>query len=147
MTTDVSNPPIDLAATEHVAVPDRCGTATLDIVVPVHNEAVDLEPCVRRLHGYLRDELPVERRITIVDNASTDGTWQIAERLASELLGARDPARREGPRSGAARGVGRTATRPCSPTWTSTSRPTSPRFTRSSHRCCRATATWRSGPG
>ena len=34
----------------------------VDIVVPVHNEQTDLEPSVRRLHAYLRDEFPFSAR-------------------------------------------------------------------------------------
>ena len=59
----------------------------LEIVVPVFNEEADLEPSVRRLHAYLRDELPLHAVITIADNASTDGTWARARSLAAELDG------------------------------------------------------------
>jgi glycosyltransferase involved in cell wall biosynthesis len=58
---------------------------TVDIVIPVYNEADDLERCVRRLHRYLTSEFPVAARITIADNASTDATWSIASGLAAEL--------------------------------------------------------------
>ncbi|MBV9485744.1 MAG: glycosyltransferase [Frankiaceae bacterium] len=58
---------------------------TLDIVVPVYNEACDLEPCIRRLHRFISHDLPLTARITIADNASTDDTWQIASALAAEL--------------------------------------------------------------
>jgi putative flippase GtrA len=61
----------------------------VDIVVPVHNEEADLEPSVRRLHTYLTQEFPFSARITIADNASTDGTWPLATRLAEELPGVR----------------------------------------------------------
>ncbi|GAA0900152.1 bifunctional glycosyltransferase family 2/GtrA family protein [Pseudonocardia zijingensis] len=57
----------------------------LDIVVPVHDEEVDLEPSVRRLHAHLRREFPYPFRITIADNASVDRTPHIAMRLAAEL--------------------------------------------------------------
>ena len=46
-----------------------------EIVIPVRNEERDLAPSVRRLHAYLRDQLPCTTRITIADNGSTDGTW------------------------------------------------------------------------
>ena len=46
----------------------------LDVVVPVHNEEIDLEPGVRRLHAYLAANFPYPFRITIADNASTDST-------------------------------------------------------------------------
>jgi putative flippase GtrA len=56
----------------------------LDVVVPVHNEETDLEPCLRRLHAHL-SALPYPFRITVAENASTDGTVEVATRLAAEL--------------------------------------------------------------
>ena len=61
----------------------------VDITVPVYNEERDLEPNVRRLHAFLRSGFPFRARITIADNASTDGTWAIAQRLAHQLAGVR----------------------------------------------------------
>ena len=61
----------------------------VDIVVPVYNEERDLEPSIRRLHSFLRDSFPLPARITIADNASTDGTHQQALDLADELAGVR----------------------------------------------------------
>ncbi|MET0493669.1 MAG: bifunctional glycosyltransferase family 2/GtrA family protein [Actinoplanes sp.] len=57
----------------------------LDVVVPVYNEEIDLEPCVRRLHAYLAAEFPYRFRITIADNASTDSTADVARMLAEVL--------------------------------------------------------------
>ncbi|HEX2783676.1 MAG TPA: glycosyltransferase [Ilumatobacteraceae bacterium] len=57
----------------------------LDVVVPVFNEEADLGPSVRRLHRYLSESLPFTFRITIADNASTDGTGEVAARLVDEL--------------------------------------------------------------
>jgi putative flippase GtrA len=57
----------------------------LDIVVPVYNEEIDLEPCVRKLHAYLSDTFPYPFRITIADNGSTDATAVIAAELAARL--------------------------------------------------------------
>jgi putative flippase GtrA len=57
----------------------------IEIVIPVHNEEHDLEPSVRRLHDYLTSTFPLSFRITIADNASTDGTWPIACALEAEL--------------------------------------------------------------
>jgi putative flippase GtrA len=59
----------------------------VDIVIPVYNEETDLEPSVRRLRAYLDRSFPFPARITIADNASTDGTWAIARRLGRELDG------------------------------------------------------------
>jgi glycosyltransferase involved in cell wall biosynthesis len=60
-------------------------TTVLDVVVPVHNEETDLEPSLRRLHRHLTEQFPFPFRITIADNASTDATPVIADRLAAEL--------------------------------------------------------------
>ena len=57
----------------------------VDLVVPVHNEAHVLQESIWRLHAYLSGHLPVSWRITIVDNASTDGTFDVAEQLARSL--------------------------------------------------------------
>ena len=57
----------------------------LDVAVPVFNEEATLEHSVRALHSYLTAEFSVPWRITIADNASTDDTAVIAERLAAEF--------------------------------------------------------------
>ena len=57
----------------------------VDIVVPVRNEERDLAPSVRRLVSYLREDFPFTARVTVADNGSTDGTWAIADRLASDF--------------------------------------------------------------
>ena len=57
----------------------------LDVVIPVYNEETDLEPCIRRLHGHLDAHFPYPFRITVADNASTDSTLRVAERLAREF--------------------------------------------------------------
>ena len=59
----------------------------VDIVLPVYNEAAELESSVRRLHAYLSTAFPLTWQITIVDNASTDRTAVIAQRLSNELAG------------------------------------------------------------
>jgi Glycosyl transferase family 2 len=58
---------------------------TVEVVVPVYNEERDLERCVRQLHAYLCSSFPFDYQVTIADNASTDGTWPLAQRLAGEL--------------------------------------------------------------
>ena len=57
----------------------------VEIVVPVYNEAHDLEDSVRRLRDYLDRFFPFRSLVTIVDNASSDATPAIARRLAAEL--------------------------------------------------------------
>jgi putative flippase GtrA len=65
----------------------RAGVLDVEIVVPVHNEHAILEQTVRRLHRFLRDGFPFSWRIVIADNASTDGTSDLARLLAAELPG------------------------------------------------------------
>ncbi len=71
---------------------DLRGTATapvLDIAIPVYNEERVLERSVLQLHNHLRAEIPFATRITIIDNASEDGTRLIGMRLANALDGVR----------------------------------------------------------
>ncbi|MFG1607518.1 glycosyltransferase [Actinoplanes sp. NPDC049265] len=70
---------------EHATGSLRLDAPVLDVVVPVYNEEIDLEPCVRRLHGYLSAQFPYRFRITIADNASTDATAAVAGRLVEAL--------------------------------------------------------------
>jgi putative flippase GtrA len=60
-------------------------TTAVEIVVPVHNEEADLDASIRTLHRYLSEHFAHTWAITIADNASADGTWAIAARLADEL--------------------------------------------------------------
>jgi glycosyltransferase involved in cell wall biosynthesis len=57
----------------------------VEIVVPVYNEAGVLEASVRKLHAYVSRECDFSFRITIADNASTDGTLELARSLGREL--------------------------------------------------------------
>jgi putative flippase GtrA len=61
--------------------------ATVEIVVPVFNEAAGLEASIRRLHDYLSTRFPIPWLVTVADNASTDQTWPIACSMAAELDG------------------------------------------------------------
>ncbi|HEY5317246.1 MAG TPA: glycosyltransferase [Solirubrobacteraceae bacterium] len=54
-------------------------------MVPVYNEQAVVDVSLRRLHGFLADNLPFSWQMVIADNASTDRTLEIARRLASEL--------------------------------------------------------------
>jgi len=75
--------------TTRAAAPATAGPRALavEIVVPVHNEVSTLDSSIRRLHAHLATELPFPVRITIADNASTDGTWTLATALAHTLPG------------------------------------------------------------
>jgi len=56
-------------------------------VVPVYNEAEDLEASITTLRRYLDESFPFRTLVTIADNGSTDGTALIARRLAAVLDG------------------------------------------------------------
>jgi putative flippase GtrA len=79
-------PTRDPSTAEPTGGADLC-LPVVDVVVPVHDEEADLEPCLRRLHRYLSTELPYRFRITVAENASTDGTVAVARRVAAELPG------------------------------------------------------------
>lgn len=59
----------------------------VDIVIPVYNEQAVLARSVQFLRNYLLANFPYSWRITIADNASTDGTWQIARELEEVFPG------------------------------------------------------------
>ncbi len=77
MTTTLQPDAASLRRDQPLAAP------ALDVVVPVFNEQAGLESCIQRLHNYLTASFPYGFRITIANNASTDGTYAIAQRLAS----------------------------------------------------------------
>jgi len=54
----------------------------VDFVIPVLNEENSLERCVTTLSAFLSASFPYPWRITVVDNGSTDRTWEIAQKLA-----------------------------------------------------------------
>ncbi len=49
------------------------------LVLPTYNEAANLEPIV----AAIRERLPANRRVLVVDDASPDGTGELADRLAA----------------------------------------------------------------
>ena len=61
----------------------------LDNANPVYNEEAELETSILKLRRFLDQRFPFPARITIVDNASTDATWRIAQRLALNITGVR----------------------------------------------------------
>ena len=56
----------------------------VEIVIPVYNEEHVLRQSVETLRSYLVRYFPYQWQITVADNASTDGTWGLAEELAAE---------------------------------------------------------------
>jgi glycosyltransferase involved in cell wall biosynthesis len=69
------------------ALPGTAPAPQIDVVVPVYDEELVLERSIRRLHRFLSAEFPFSWRIVVADNASTDTTPIIAERLSRELPG------------------------------------------------------------
>lgn len=56
---------------------------SVDLVVPVLNEAHVLEASIARLHRFLSDCVPYRWRIVTAENGSTDGTGDVARRLCA----------------------------------------------------------------
>lgn len=59
----------------------------VEIVIPVYNEERILRQSVETLRSYLLRYFPYQWRITVADNASTDGTWKLARHLSAEYEG------------------------------------------------------------
>jgi glycosyltransferase involved in cell wall biosynthesis len=73
-----------------VTIPTTTATRpTVDMAVPVHNEEGELSDHVGWLRYFLDRCFPFQTVVTVVDNASTDGTWDIARGLADHLPGVR----------------------------------------------------------
>ena len=58
---------------------------SVDVVVPVLNEAHVLDKSVRTLVRYFERQIALKWRIVIAENGSTDGTAAVARRLAEEV--------------------------------------------------------------
>jgi glycosyltransferase involved in cell wall biosynthesis len=59
----------------------------VEIVVPVYNEAAQLEERITALRTFLDTSFPFRALVTVVDNASTDGTAKVAAELAARMRG------------------------------------------------------------
>ena len=58
----------------------------VDVVLPVYNEEADLPRNVPIIHHFLSsDAFPYSWRILVVDNASTDATAEVSQKLCAEL--------------------------------------------------------------
>jgi glycosyltransferase involved in cell wall biosynthesis len=60
-------------------------TPAVEIVIPVHNEQQILASSIRTLHAHLTRNFDLPFKITIADNASTDGTLGVARLLSMEF--------------------------------------------------------------
>ncbi|MCB2176535.1 MAG: bifunctional glycosyltransferase family 2/GtrA family protein [Actinomycetales bacterium] len=70
-----------------VPVPEPSRPPILDVVIPVYNEVAALETSVGRVREFLDEHVPYPARVTIADNASTDGTAELGADLAADLPG------------------------------------------------------------
>jgi putative flippase GtrA len=71
------------------AVAVAAASPTVEVVIPVYNEAHTLAATIAQLHSYLSAGFPFSWRITIADNASTDDTLTVADALAARYPGVR----------------------------------------------------------
>ena len=62
-------------------------SASVDVVIPVYNEEEALPCSIPALCEFLQENLPNPWRVTIADNASTDGTRAVSESLCREFDG------------------------------------------------------------
>lgn len=57
---------------------------SLDVVIPVYNEEIDLQPSISYLREFLEINCPYRWHIIIADNASVDQTPQIGRKIADQ---------------------------------------------------------------
>lgn len=63
-------------------LPPSFRDVSVEIVIPVYNEEVQLEPSITTLCDYLARYCPYRWSVTIADNASIDDTLAVATRLS-----------------------------------------------------------------
>ncbi len=88
--TGVPGRPVGPPITQHVSDADPQPSQRVplvEIAIPVYNEEEVLESSIRCLRTYLDRQFPFPASIVIVDNGSTDRTWEIASSLCTELPG------------------------------------------------------------
>lgn len=73
-----------LSLDEPFPLTSRPHRPTVDLVIPVLNEAHVLERSVEAVRTYLAADFPYHCSIIVADNGSTDGTLDVAQRLASK---------------------------------------------------------------
>ena len=56
---------------------------TLSLIVPCYNEAKTIETCIENILNLSR-EVSFSLEVIIVDDSSTDGSWQILEKIAGQ---------------------------------------------------------------
>jgi glycosyltransferase involved in cell wall biosynthesis len=68
-------------------VPVPIADPSVEVVVPVFNERAVLAEQLETLTAYLERAFPLDWRVTVADNASTDGTAELVDALAQRLPG------------------------------------------------------------
>jgi glycosyltransferase involved in cell wall biosynthesis len=63
---------------------NAAGALSMDVVIPVLNEAHVLAKSVATVRKFLSENLPCRWRVVIVDNGSTDGTDRVAQELTQQ---------------------------------------------------------------
>ena len=61
--------------------------ASLWLCLPTYDEAGNIDRLVRAVAAQLEELAPSDWRVLVVDDASPDGTGELAERLAEEIEG------------------------------------------------------------
>jgi glycosyltransferase involved in cell wall biosynthesis len=74
-------------ATQEAPVDPRQLPMDVEIVVPVYNEAPQLAARITALRSFLDESFPFRALVTIVDNASTDDTMEVARTLTETIPG------------------------------------------------------------
>jgi glycosyltransferase involved in cell wall biosynthesis len=78
--------PADSPARPITTAPPLPGDSfSLDIVIPVLNEAHVLEKSVRKAHDFLSRTFDCRWRLIVADNGSTDGTDEVARKMMGEF--------------------------------------------------------------
>src|SRR6266852_3740810 len=92
----VAKEPDDFRARVVIPLPPRLGSpdsdrwrSAVDVVIPVHNQEMALEPGVRQLHAFLLTGFPFTARITIADDGQLRPRFDRSNprRLASKNQG------------------------------------------------------------
>jgi glycosyltransferase involved in cell wall biosynthesis len=80
-------PGMTALAPSEAGVDPRRTAVDVEIVVPVYNEAAQLAERISALRTFLDESFPFRALVTVVDNASTDDTFGVANELAATMGG------------------------------------------------------------